>query len=651
MTASTGFADDIREPRLIHPEGLVIAELVQDRMARQLEQAPSRVAGIVAEMDELPPGSSYRVEAEWRVLDSPSDTHEPTANPVHGAVLVRGGVRAEVRGDVVDVEGELLVDRGACVHDTRRAIGGLDVASERGRSPFPQRPLVVFVAGERDDDLADWARQLVNELVRRDVEGRLALPNVATGLHLTRSCSPCEASIRALAPDVVVALDALAAAQVPGWCGADRSTVIIELHPELSVRAELVPWQVGRASGRLRARIGSHIDARTLVDLVRRLCAGPHPMPPTASAEAQPSIDEATMKDRRVRAAGVPPLPTPARDVVLLGTTEAATSARADALVDHLSAAGVAVATPPLSRRTPASARTAALVLLMGVPDAAWLDELIAARAAEGKATVLDLVAADLTSDSRRAVATTCLTPRAARLAEHCGLVTSPGGAVHDAARALGVRAHVLPTLLTRARAAALTQAYHERASSLPTNFVVGWRVGSAISSTSGYADAVAAGLREVMDDRPHVHVHVVGRAGVPAHLRGHDRVTETAGELSPATLARWAVHLWAPAMCDGTFADDTRDFVEASHVGVPSVLPAPSRSAIDGYVAPELVISDFERSGAWASALRRLIDDEHELADRSLRAARRSHAVDGPITSQSIVNRFLGWTSYGASA
>ena len=412
MIASTGFADDIQEPRLILPEGLVIAELVQDRMARQLERAPSHVAGIVAETGELPPGSSYRVEAEWKALDCPSDAFEPSANPVHGAVLVRPGVRADARGAVVDVDGALLVDRGAHVHDARRVTDALDVASERGRSPFPQRPLVVFVAGERDENLADWARELVNELVRRDVEGRLALPSVAAGMHLTRSCSPCEESIRALAPDVVVALDALAAAQVPGWCGADRSTVVIELLHDLPVRAQLVPWQIGRASGRVRARISPRIDAQSLVDLVRRLCAGPHPMPPTASAEAQPSTHEATTTERRIRAAGAAPLPTPARDVVLLGTTEATTSARAEGLVDHLSAAGVSVSTAPLSRRTQASARTAQLVLLLGVPDAAWIDELIAARAAERRATVLDLVGADLVSDSRSAAATACLAPR-----------------------------------------------------------------------------------------------------------------------------------------------------------------------------------------------------------------------------------------------
>ena len=106
MIASTGFADDTQEPRLILPEGLVIAELVQDRMARQLERAPSHVAGIVAETGELPPGSSYRVEAEWRALDCPSDAYEPSANPVHGAVLVRPGVRRRRRGGaVVDVDG------------------------------------------------------------------------------------------------------------------------------------------------------------------------------------------------------------------------------------------------------------------------------------------------------------------------------------------------------------------------------------------------------------------------------------------------------------------------------------------------------------------------------------------------------------------
>src|SRR5262245_66627383 len=106
---------------------------------------------------------------------------------------------------------------------------------------------------------------------------------IAEGLQLTRPCLPNEESIRALRPDVVVALDDDALARIPIWCDTNRSTIAIELVPDVAAVEELVSWQLGRAQGRLRARIGRQIDAPRLVSLVNRLCAGPHPAPPVHS--------------------------------------------------------------------------------------------------------------------------------------------------------------------------------------------------------------------------------------------------------------------------------------------------------------------------------------------------------------------------------
>ena len=149
-----------------------------------------------------------------------------------------------------------------------------------GSSPFPRRPLVLFVACRPDPGLADWARRLVNDLLPHDVEGRLALTEVPPGVHLTRPCLPSAESIQALSPDIVVALDARAAADVPAWC-TERKTVIIEFASDPQMQTELVSWRVGQASGRLRARIGRGVTAPELARLVSRLCAGPQPVPPS----------------------------------------------------------------------------------------------------------------------------------------------------------------------------------------------------------------------------------------------------------------------------------------------------------------------------------------------------------------------------------
>jgi hypothetical protein len=628
--------------RLVVPEGWVIDEVARERLRRSLDRAPSHIAGVAAGTGELPSGASYRVRAEWAELDSPPPA-ESMAPSARGAVLVRPGSEFAVRDDVVYVAGgSLLLDPGAHVHDPWRSIGPLEVASERGRPPFPRRPVVALVAGERDGDLADWARRLVNRLVRRDVEGRLLVREATEGLHLTRPCTPCPESIQILAPDAVVALDASAKREVGAWCGVDRSTVVIELDSDMPETLQLVSWQVDRARGRVRARISRRITAAALVELVHRLCAGPHPMPPADVAPAD-RVDLVGTSRRGSSAA----VPTAA---IVIGVLVGPASARADGIVDHLGAAGVAA---PVTRIDPAdrssSAESADLALLIGSFDPDHAHDLIDRRQSAGRPTVLDLSVSDLESASSAVDAGPVLTTQAARLATACGLVTSPGVVVDAAARRLGIRAHILPVLVTRARVEALDQARAAVTFGPPTERVVGWTAPKVGPSGVTHLDAAAEGIAKLLAADADVRVEFVGKIEqVPAALRGHDRVTTLPEAIEPATVAGWTVHLWTPTAVDSKLAlDDPTGVVEAGFAGVPSVLPAGAQAAIGGPIAPDLIVSDANDPEAWIVAMRSLFDDPGRRARLGTEAMRLSLAVWGPAASKSAVLRLLSWARY----
>ncbi len=256
-----------------------------DRLARQLAQAPAAVFGVAAAAGPLAPGTSYRVHAE-RCSLLPLKAEPSVASPQpFGAIVLRDGVRwsAADAGVIVDA-GSVLLDRGSYAHDPTCPVGPIVPADVVDRPPFPWRPVVAFLAraageDDRSKKRNDWARQQVNALLHENIEGRLAMTDPASGHHLTRPCAPSDASVGALGPNTVVALDpeALHAAQHSALLA--RGTTIIELVPELA-GIELVSWQIGRARGRLRARVGFDVPVQELADCIRRLAAGPQPDPP-----------------------------------------------------------------------------------------------------------------------------------------------------------------------------------------------------------------------------------------------------------------------------------------------------------------------------------------------------------------------------------
>ena len=278
MTAASGV--------LVVADGWLVDSSSANRLTGQLVQAPVGVAGIAAAARPLAPGTSYRVHAErCSLLPFGGELSAAPQQPV-GAVLLRDGVgwSASAAGVVVG-EGSVLLDRGAYAHDPMRPIGPVTPANAADRPPFPWRPVVAFLAraagtNNRARENHEWARQQANGLLQLDIEGRLAMADPPLGHHLTRPCAPSDGSVGALGPNTVVALDpeALHAAQHSVLLA--RGATIIELVPELS-GIELVSWQIGRAHGRLRARVGLNVELPELADCIRRLAAGPQPDPPT----------------------------------------------------------------------------------------------------------------------------------------------------------------------------------------------------------------------------------------------------------------------------------------------------------------------------------------------------------------------------------
>jgi hypothetical protein len=252
------------------PEGWILHPLGRERLQLQLARADSAWVGIVAEWRELPAGSSYVVCAERRAQTPESELQPFHCLSVRGAVTMRPGIGFDLSNEIVAVKrGALLIDPGTVVHDPWRPLSIIEDASPLGR-PLRSRPVVVFLGLERDPYLADWVRRLVNGLVRRAVEGRIAVPEPTVGLHLTRPCAPTQESVRALSPRVVVALDDEAVELCAPWLGRGAFE-LVRLTPETTSEITTQSVRVGRWRRRVEASIGRGASAAAMADLVRRL--------------------------------------------------------------------------------------------------------------------------------------------------------------------------------------------------------------------------------------------------------------------------------------------------------------------------------------------------------------------------------------------
>jgi len=258
------------EPRIAIPEGWILHRVTHRRLWHQLARTEPTYVAVVAQRDDPPPGASCRVHAERRALLPDSDVRHLSGPSVYGAALIRPGVSFAVGDDAVSVDtGVLLGDNGAVVHDPWLPPGRLEHASPLGRPPTGRR-LVLFLGLEPDPYLGDWVRGLVNDLLDLDVEGRIAVPTPTAGLHLTKPCAPTEQSIRALAPEVVVALDD-AAVELSAASLDRRRCHVVRLTAGTGADVVTESLRVGRWRRRIEASFGRGIDAESMADLVDRL--------------------------------------------------------------------------------------------------------------------------------------------------------------------------------------------------------------------------------------------------------------------------------------------------------------------------------------------------------------------------------------------
>lgn len=629
------------DTELVIQDGWSLDPLSEARLARLLARVPSSVAGVAAVPGPLPPGSSARVHAERCALTPPLDGARCAPLPAGTAiraVLLRGGVEHSASGAGVVVRGDaaIVADPGAHVHDEWHEPDELEDASPDGRPPFPWRPVVVVLGFDRDPDLADWARLLVNDLIRLDVEARLAVPRPTGGLHLTRPCRPSAETVHALAPDVVLALDPEARERGTRWSAPSRSTVVVETTPDLTAEVELVSWRIGAAAGRLRARIGRRAEAPRVAELVRRLAAGPQPLGPSDETVARLEL----RAGRSTTPTAPPPSPARALAVVVVTDDDARARERFDGLGEHLGALGGQLRIAAIRRgRVPAIDDEVVIVHRVG--DRALATDLAATRAAAGRTTVFDAVAADLEYDpeSARPSPRVRAAVRAAILA--CGLVTTPTDAGRSAARDAGVTAFTLPTLFARARFAELARSAPPRPSE-PS--VVGWHVGDRGPAPPLAAQATAAALLALLEERFDLHVEVVGDARrLPATFR-HPRVSIANGTPTTTELGRWTAQVWTPSAAQVELDGALGPLVIAATLGVPTVVAAAARGVLDGVAVPGLVVEHAKVPAEWRQMIEQVLRSDWVRARYRRDAQRRAHALSGDMTSLTVANRFAGW-------
>lgn len=640
------------DPVVVVPIDLVLDDVSRDRLVRQLAAAPAHIQAVIAPTAPVPTGSSSRVHAQRLSLTAPAGTQEIVTAEAQGAVALRAGVAFEVHPDHVTFEtAAVLVDPGGVTHDPWIAPSPGSVVDPAGRPPFPRRPVTLFLGLDDDLATADHARQLVNNLLRVEVEARLAVTARPEGLNLSGPCPPTRATVEALVPDVIVALDPTALAAVPDWC-TSRATILVELTDDTVHDVELVSWRLGESSGRLRARIGRQVSARTVEDLLNRLCSGPQPVPPSDREVTLSSEIKVALRSLHRPAPSGPQV-----EVVSVATGSPRSGASLlDGLVDHLTPDARIAERAPFDRlRHPLSPDL--LLVAARTPITGEITRIIAERRRAGGATVVVIDEDDLDGGPGPGALTVAdrvvLTPAAISLVQAAGLVLVPDRTLLDAVRALGAAAMVVPTMVTRGEVNTWRPLSKARLTERPSVATFGWWVGTTDEAElPGFTNQVSAGLLEVLEAHPDARCDIVCPPSFrPRAFLGHERVVVHHGEPTPAQRARWLVQVWTPATRAFSEHRDLRPVVAAGLAGTPTLLA--TDDAVDGgsLIDATLVITRVRKPDAWAGAVSALLDDDEHLAARSEHTSRVTDALAGKDASALVTKRIVGWVNRARSA
>jgi hypothetical protein len=263
---------DVAIPGLRIPTGCLVDWITLDRLQRQLAVAPGDVVAVAAPTGPLPPGASYRTHAERAALRPLTDT-ELVARAPAGAAVLR---RPDGPAGRSDEPGPVLLDHGTHCHDPGTTPPEVLPARPEARSPFPVRPVVLFVACTTDVD--ERVHRLVDAALAADVEARLAVRTLPPGEHLTRPCAPVAETYAALGADIVVAMDDAARASLDEWGASDGPPPIrVELDERVD-GVELGRWRRGDGPTPVRARFHPTVPVDAFATLAVRLASGPRPL-------------------------------------------------------------------------------------------------------------------------------------------------------------------------------------------------------------------------------------------------------------------------------------------------------------------------------------------------------------------------------------
>lgn len=581
---------------LVVPPGIVLDELAEARLWERLAASGPDVAAVAASPAPLAPGTSARVVAEWAACAPPADPVERD-QPVDGAVLVRRGVEHRVEGRTVRVEGVVVDEPRAVVHDLEVDPGPPGPAVVEGRPPFPCRPVVVLLATDAGLDRLPWAEALADELLGHDVEARVAAGATAGVGRSTRGCDASPATMVTLRPEVVIALDEEAEGLATRWCEGVRRTVVVRVDAEVR-GVSLVSWRLGATRGRTRALVGPGTDAPTIADLVARLAAGPLPGPPTASP--QPLL--ITSARRRVAA-------RPTVDLAVAGDPG---DPRSTAFVDLAVGAGWTVRLVDVDVDVDVDANAAlgaGLLLVVGATGhGPGLAEVLAIRRQEGSASFVDLRPADLVEgDDPWRARVHDLRPGARPTMDAADAVLVASAALAERAALPPLPYLVVPSWAVDAVATASPAGATPARGGTTEPPVLGWHLGSqggaAGRATAEVADALAEAVVVALDEQPELRLEIVGAADLPAALFDDERATVVAGPIGPEHLRRWTALVVTPSLAE-VLEGEPCGMVGAMAAGVPVRWATPAPVAAP-WAPPAALVGDESRaSEAWAEVL-----------------------------------------------
>ena len=407
---------------------------------------------------------------------------------------------------------------------------------------------------------------------------------------------------------------------------------------------ELVSWQIGRAAGRLRARIGPHVDVPAFAALV---------VPAVRGTAADPAVGRARASSTsagRARALDRPrPRPSAAPACVVLTGALDRPRRRASTASSTISRpAGVPVGHAPCSPGTvPAAARRRRGRRARGRRADARARR---AHRRAGGAGLADRARPRARRPRSRSRARVRASPsRRRRWPRRVASSLRRPGACHTAARG-DRRPHARAADAAHARArGAASLRRRARAPVDPTAArVIGWRLGDRAQPRRTPTPSPTASRSSSRVPAPTVRGRRRRRAGCRRRCAGHERVRSCrCADLDAETIAGWAVHVWTPLLVAGEIAR-RRAAARGSELRAAcrACCPAAACSGVDGFVSPYVLVEAAEHPDAVGrrAAPRARRPAVRTGAQRRSEARRRADAVDGPAAAKAVVNRFLGW-------